>query len=182
MFEAKLEQLLADLGPDRFLAAYLATGARNGVEDLHASGAFTDAEAPTFNRAMRQALYEAWVALRESANEQRANAQSFVDVCWEILEELDEDEITDDSMEDVLAAACHRAARQFMEDKGAAEADALEFADAAMEEMRSYYRVWDSVVSGVAGDEEARLFDFAVGLIASYWEPAQLSDGFAALL
>lgn len=55
------EELLA-LSPEARQAVILAVLVRNGVEDLHAAGAFEDSQAPTFNRLVRQELYQAEVA------------------------------------------------------------------------------------------------------------------------
>jgi hypothetical protein len=182
MFEAKFQKLIEGLGLSRFLAAYLATGARKGVEDLHAAGAFTDSEAPALNRAMRSALYEAWLVAGESVNERRSDTDLFQERCWELMHEFDESDVADCTIEHVLSAACHRTAREFVQAKGTSDDEAYDFATAAMGEMRSYYRLGDRVVVGEASDDDVRLFDLAVGLIADYWEPAELSAEFAQLL
>jgi hypothetical protein len=53
-----------DDAQDRLWAKVLALGVRNGVEDLHAAGAFDDAHAPAFNRIARSRIYEALAVLR----------------------------------------------------------------------------------------------------------------------
>lgn len=50
------------LSPEARQATIVAVLVRNGVEDLHADGAFDDSQAPTFNRLVRRELYQAGVA------------------------------------------------------------------------------------------------------------------------
>lgn len=57
-----------DDAQDRMWAKLLALGVRNGVEDLHASGAFTDDQAPAFNRLVRDRVYEALAVLRAAGD------------------------------------------------------------------------------------------------------------------
>lgn len=181
-FEQKADRLINELGFDRFVAAYLALGARNGVENLHAEGAFDDDDAPRLNRGMRNALYEAWVALREGVDEQRSNAAWFQEYCWEQLEHLDEHEASDDTMRDVLAGACMHAASQFMLDSGADAAEADEFASAATQHMLEYYELMDRVMHASATGTDHGEFAMAVGMLPDYWEPAELSPDFQAQL
>jgi hypothetical protein len=181
-FEQKADRLINELGFDRFVAAYLALGARNGVEHLRAEGAFDDADAPRLNRGMRNALYEAWVALREGVDEQRANTEWFQGYCWEQLEHLDELEASDDSMRDVLAGACMRAASQFMLDSGAEAQVAEQFAAAATEHMLEYYELMNRVMHASAAGTDHGQFAMAVGMLPDYWEPAELSSEFQAQL
>jgi hypothetical protein len=51
------------------IAMIVALAVRNGVEDLHAEGVFSDAQAPDFNRGVRNGLYEALVAHKEARAE-----------------------------------------------------------------------------------------------------------------
>lgn len=43
---------------DALAAKVIALAARNGVEDLHADGAFSDKQAPALNRRIRSRIYE----------------------------------------------------------------------------------------------------------------------------
>lgn len=45
------------------MAKLFALAVRNGVEDLHSTGAFSDAQAPTFNRLVRNRFFEALLVL-----------------------------------------------------------------------------------------------------------------------
>lgn len=45
-------------------AMVIAMAARNAVEDLHAGGAFSDAQAPAFNRRVRNRVYAVTLALQ----------------------------------------------------------------------------------------------------------------------
>jgi hypothetical protein len=49
---------------DAMWAKLIALGARNGTEDLHVAGAFSDRQAPALNRSLRGRIYEVLVALR----------------------------------------------------------------------------------------------------------------------
>jgi hypothetical protein len=49
---------------DALVARMIALAARNGVEDLHASGAFSDRQAPALNRRIRGRIYEMLAANR----------------------------------------------------------------------------------------------------------------------
>jgi hypothetical protein len=52
------------------LAKMIALAARNGVEDLHASGAFSDRQAPSLNRRLRGRVYELLIATRHRDSSQ----------------------------------------------------------------------------------------------------------------
>ncbi len=49
---------------DGMWAKLIALGARNGAEDLHVAGAFSDRQAPALNRRLRGRIYEVLIALR----------------------------------------------------------------------------------------------------------------------
>jgi len=51
---------------DAVIAKMIAVAARNGVEDLHADGAFSDQQAPLLNQRIRSRIYELLVASRRS--------------------------------------------------------------------------------------------------------------------
>lgn len=48
------------------IAKLIALAARNGVEDLHAKGAFSDRQAPALNRLLRGWIYEFFLATSRS--------------------------------------------------------------------------------------------------------------------
>lgn len=54
---------------DVVIATMIALAARNGVEDLHAAGAFSDEQAQALNRRIRGRIYEFQAML--DRNEQR---------------------------------------------------------------------------------------------------------------
>lgn len=56
---------------DAVLAKVIALAARNGVEDLHAAGAFSDQQAPSLNRRLRGRVYELLIATRHRDSSQR---------------------------------------------------------------------------------------------------------------
>jgi hypothetical protein len=49
---------------DAIIAKIIALAARNGVEDLHADGVFSDRQAPSLNRRIRDGVYEMLIARR----------------------------------------------------------------------------------------------------------------------
>lgn len=49
---------------DAAIAKMIAVAARNGVEDLHSAGAFSDKQAPALNRRIRGRIYELLLATR----------------------------------------------------------------------------------------------------------------------
>jgi hypothetical protein len=68
-----------DLSQQRYMAKMLALGVRNGLEDLHCDGAFSDSEAPRLNRAVRNRIFEvlAAVAIGYSQDEEGKAATAF---------------------------------------------------------------------------------------------------------
>src|ERR1700689_780857 len=55
---------------DAMWAKLIALGARNGTEDLHVAGAFSDRQAPALNRCLRGRIYEVLIALRRLDSDQ----------------------------------------------------------------------------------------------------------------
>ena len=53
------------------LAKMIALAARNGVEDLHANGAFSDLQAPALNSRLRGRVYELLIATRHRNSSRR---------------------------------------------------------------------------------------------------------------
>lgn len=53
-----------DTDNDAVLAKMIALAARNGVEDLHTDGAFSDRQAPSLNRRLRSRVYELLIVTR----------------------------------------------------------------------------------------------------------------------
>ena len=89
-------------------AVITAVLARNGVEDLHAEGAFDDAQAPTLNRLFRQCVVEVSYAATISDDD---DAMGFV---LEVADEGHED-AGDDLRMRCLTGAAARAVASFTE-------------------------------------------------------------------
>src|ERR1700691_1320689 len=53
------------------LAQMISLAARNGVEDLHANGAFSDLQAPALNSRLRGRVYELLIATRHRNSSRR---------------------------------------------------------------------------------------------------------------
>jgi hypothetical protein len=62
---------ITDIDNDAVLAKVIALAARNGVEDLHAAGAFSDQQAPSLNRRLRGRVYELLLATRHRDSSRR---------------------------------------------------------------------------------------------------------------
>jgi hypothetical protein len=60
-----------DTDNDAVLAKVIALAARNGVEDLHAAGAFSDRQTPSLNRRLRGRAYELLIATRHRDSSRR---------------------------------------------------------------------------------------------------------------
>lgn len=63
----------------RALALLLAISARNGMEDLHAEGAITDAQMPAMNRALRERFYDVLRAVEALMQADDASGEPLVE-------------------------------------------------------------------------------------------------------
>jgi len=108
-------------------AEVIALGARNGVEDLHAAGAFTDDQAPVLNWRLRGHTYEVLIALRSM--DSRRDDDPFTAYLIDVI---------DDRPQDPLRAAL-----------GSAIANAMsEFADAEGIDVETAERLTGAAVDG----------------------------------
>jgi hypothetical protein len=152
-------------------AVVIALGARNGVEDLHASGAFSDRQAPSLNRCLRGRVYEVLIALR------RHNPDRPDDPYRGYLKGLAASSSTDPTRAAIVGAVA-RAVEEFAVSDGVASAVALELTEAAtggaLEVVDDLWRL---------NDEEAQLdLQYLLRSIPMYWEHPQISPEFRALL
>lgn len=152
-------------------AKVIALAARNGVEALHAQGAFSDEQAPALNRRLRGRAYEVLIAIRRmDASRDEDQFTAYV---------LD---LIDDWEQDPLRAALGRAiANAVWEFADAAEIDAQTAAQleeaavaGALEVVELYYRL--------DHQQARRQLAFLMISIPSYWERPQPSPSFEAML
>jgi hypothetical protein len=153
-------------------AKVFAFGVRNGVEDLHAGGAFDDGQAPLLNRLMRRYIYEALLALRYLDPERPD------DPFFAYLSELVDDWATDDPYEAVMPGAVSRAIWEFAECAGIDEAAAEELEEAAITGCLGHVHL---LARADEPDARAQL-SMALAMVPSYWEDPDVSDDFRGLL
>lgn len=134
---------------------------RNGVEDLHAAGAFDDRQAPAFNRLVRQEMLQACMSAQ-------VGGAAHVEYLVELAEDGRE-EVGDDFRLLCLTGAAARAVWAFVDAQGL-DADTGEaLAEAAQ--------------AAVCNEEEeqAMLTPMGAQFLFSYisaWEPPELADAY----
>lgn len=147
------------LDPAAQQAVVFAVLVRNGVEDLHADGAFDDSQAPALNRLVRQELFQAFASAR-------TGGPSHDNYLVELSEELG-DEAEDDFRMRCLMGAAARAIWAFADAENVDDETARDLVTAAQ--------------AAVCNDAELQAMmtplgsQFFAGCIAA-WEPPELSD------
>jgi hypothetical protein len=152
-------------------AKTIALGARNGVEYLHAAGAFTDEQALALKCRLRSDAYEVLTALR------RMDSRRADDPFSAYLIELTGD-CRGDPLCAALRSAITNAVREFADAEriDAETAARLEHAaiDGAFEVVELYYRLDQP--------DGRRQLAFLINSIPSYWEQPPVSPAFGAML
>jgi hypothetical protein len=166
-----------DTDNDAMLAKVIALAARNGLEDLHAAGAFSDRQAPAFNRGIRGRIYELLFATYRR------------DYGWD-----DDpfgkyiDELAKGHKGGQVTAALHGTIGQAVEDFADAEtidpATAAKLRKAAIKAAVEGYKTVTRLSLGRSKDEEHDRFavEFWLRSIPSYWEEPVVSPEFQKLL
>ena len=159
------------------LAKMIALAARNGVEDLHVSGAFSDRQAPALNRGIRGRIYELLIAThhRDYSRDD--------DPFGEYI-----DELAQGHRGGQVTAALHGAVGQAVDDFAAAEtidpttAAKLRKAaiKAAVEAHKTVTRV--SLDRSKNKDQDRFAVEWWLRCIPSYWEEPEVSPEFQKLL
>ncbi|MDX6670917.1 MAG: hypothetical protein QOI91_1280 [Solirubrobacteraceae bacterium] len=170
MDSAEAEALLAS-DPEALWAMMLALGARNGVEDLHASGAFEDEDAPLLNGALRRHLYGALVALTYSTNTRHPHRRWFEDFLLDVAGAAPEGDGPEQALPP-LRGACVLAVQEFAEAIRLGHTARVALARSAVNGMEDHYRVMAGT-SGVGADPSA--LGFVIAAIPGYWERPELS-------
>jgi hypothetical protein len=134
---------------------------RNGVEDLHAAGAFDDGQAPTLNRLVRQEMFQACTSAQ-------IGGVAHEDYLLELAEDRSE-EAGEDFRLLCLTGAASRAVWAFVEAEGLSRTPERRSPDAAQ--------------AAICNQEEERALLTPLGaqFLFSYisaWEPPELSDGY----
>jgi hypothetical protein len=159
------------------LAKMVALAARNGVEDLHANGAFSDRQAPALNRGIRGRVYELLIATH------RRDYGRDDDPFGKYI-----DELAQGHRGGQVTAALHGAVGQAVDDFAAAEAidptTAAKLRKAAIKGAVEAYRTVTSVSLGRSKSEERDRFavEWWLRSIPDYWEDPEVSPEFQRLL
>jgi hypothetical protein len=159
------------------LAKMIALAARNGVEDLHANGAFSDRQAPALNRRIRGHIYELLIATH------RRDYSRDDDPFGKYI-----DDLAQSHRGGQVIAALQGAVGRAVDDFAAAEAidsaTATKLRKAAIKGAVEAYRTVNSVSLGRSKNEERDRFavDWWLRSIPDYWEEPEVSPEFQRLL
>lgn len=159
------------------LAKMIALAARNGVEDLHAAGAFSDQQAPALNRRIRGSVYELLLATH------RRDYRRGDDPLGQYINDLAHGHRGGQTV-----AALQGAVARAVEDFTAAEAidttTATKLRKAAIKGAVEAYKTVTRLSLGRSKDEEYDRFavDFWLRSIPSYWEEPEVSPAFQKML
>lgn len=157
-------------------AMTIAMSARYWVEDLHVAGSFSDAQAPSLNRRLRNRAYEALLALEHFDRSPTNPLAGF------LARRAELDGHIEHAIEPVAAlrGAIRKAVRDFaqVEQLSASEAEPLE--EAAVAGATDAYRYLQTINEQTS----AMQISYLASMIAGYWElPAidpQLEGTFAS--
>jgi hypothetical protein len=155
----------------RQTAKLFALAVRNGVEDLHAEGAFDDREASRLNSAIRGRIYEALLAIDAAGSGDEARADAATD--WLIAH-------ADLSVEDPLCGALPQAAERGIREFGASAGKSPGTVEAMVAAGRS--ELLEAIAMygrTVMGDEVAgRELGVLLAMVPDYWEEPKVLPGF----
>jgi hypothetical protein len=145
-------------------ALVIGMSTRNAVEDLHAAGAFSDRQAPAFNRGIRDRAYEVLLALQALAE------TGYDDRLIEFLDDhAARNGQTDGETIDPLAAMCgaiRGAVRDFAEAEHVPKATADKLETAAVAGTTEAFKALRSLDKPAS----AEAVSYLARLIPSYWE------------
>lgn len=156
------------LSPSEMETMRVAVLARNGVEDLHADGAFDDTQSPCLNRLFRQEAYQVMYAMQHADED---TDDEFVDYLVEVGQDGHPD-AEDDMRRQCLTGAVARAVEEFAREQDIDELIARELAEAAQLGVLDQAEA-EGLVSSPLG---VRLFFSLI----SAWEAPELSADYRA--
>src|SRR5450759_482630 len=167
----------SDIDADILSAKTIALAARNGVEDLHAAGAFSDQQAPSLNRRIRARIYEVLLARRLS------QPGSTHDPFARYIADLTQGQKGGRGIA-ALQAAVARAVDDFSASEAIDDATAKELREAAIDGAVEAYRVVTRLGLGRSKNEEhdRRALYFWLMSVPDYWEKPEVSPEFQKLL
>jgi hypothetical protein len=161
---------------DAVLAKMIALAARDGVEDLHADGAFSDQQAPALNRRLRGRIYELLIAarLRDPGRRHDPFAEYM-------------DDLAGGYMGGLATAALQGAVARAVDDFAAAEVvdseTARKLREAAVKAALVAYKTVDRLNrSKPKNERDRRAVEYWLMRIPSYWEEPVVSPEFQKML
>jgi len=156
---------------DAMWAKLIALGARNGAEDLHVAGAFSDRQAPALNRRLRDRIYEVLIGLR------RLDPDRPDDPYRRYLEDLGAGSDLEPT-EAAIAGAVARAVKDYAAAERADASTAAALTETGIDGALNY-------LDGLMHIEDAQVqrgLAFFLSAVPLYWEPPEVSPEFQALL
>lgn len=159
------------------LAKIIALAARNGVEDLHAAGAFSDQQAPALNRRIRGRVYELLLATH------RRDYCQDDDPLSKYIDNLAQGYRGGQTVA-ALQGAVARAVDDFASVEAIDTATAAKLRKAAIKGAVEAYKTVTRLSRGKSKDEEHDRFavEFWLRSIPSYWEEPEVSPEFQKML
>lgn len=170
------KQASIDIDNDAVLAKVIALAARNGMEDLHATGAFSNQQAPSLNRRLRNRVYELLIATRHR-DSSRSNDPFTKYV----------DDFAHGHKGSHATSALQGAIARAVDDFAAAEAidpdTARQLREAAIKGALTAYKTIGRLTRGRKDEERDRVAaEFWLVSIPSYWEEPEVSPELQRLL
>jgi hypothetical protein len=156
---------------DVMWAKLIALGARNGVEDLHVAGAFSDRQAPALNRRLRGRIYEVLVALRRLEPDRADGPYR------RYLQDL----VAGSSLEPTQAAIAGAVTRAIKDYAAAERVDAAAAADLTKTGIGGALNHLDAIMQ-LEDTKMQRALAFFVSAIPLYWKHPQVSSEFQAIM
>lgn len=158
---------------DAIFAKMIAVAARNGVEDLHTDGAFSDQQAPALNRRVRGRIYEVLIAVRRG--DLSRDDDLFTDYLWKLA---------GDHQRDLARAAVQGAVAKAVDEFAGVETIdsdiARQLRQAAIKEALFAF---ETLLQLHRGDPEARKdVAYWLWLVPDYWEEPVVSPEFQTVL
>lgn len=166
-----------EIDNNALLAKLIALAARNGVEDLHAAGAFTDRQAPSLNRRLRGRVYELLIATRyRDSSRRRDPISAYVDGLAS--------EYAGSRAKAALQGAVARAVDGFAAAETINPDVARQLREAAIKGALAAYKTVSRLSRGKSKDEDRDRagVEFWLKSIPDYWEEPTVSPEFQKLL
>jgi|GEM_PF-6632291 hypothetical protein len=140
----------------------IAMSARNWVEDLHAAGSFSDAQAPGLNRRLRNRAYEVLLALEHLHQGPTDPLAGF------LAHRAELDGQTDLEIEPIAAlrGAIRKAVRDFARAEQLPASTAQKLEEAAVAGATDAYRHLQTINEQTS----AMQISYRIGMVPRYWE------------